>query len=1803
MSARDEWAGFQEVGRTAPKPTSEWDGFREVAPANRGRKQAPAAVNTAQIRRVALAATGHVHDGDTFRLADGRNARLYGADAFELAQQGRDAAGRVVPLGQQARTAFLPFAQPGATIAPTGGTTYGRPVVSVENGGRDAASALLHDGMAVATPRYLKADSQRLMDYLQLERLARLNRRGAHAGTFQTPEDYRRDPKEPAPGEYGNAHAVFFDEPTPSSGLAEAQEKALWGIWTDFKKGPQDYVAYAKANGIQLDPAVVAEQFRKRDRDQKAGGNGIPTVARPRVLTNPGDGATGAAVRGLLDPINFLDEFGGLANTVLPTPERENIWSSDRRFGDILANNTEQWRSILDYDDANHPYARFAGQLASGVAMPGASVEGVGLAAARSALRRGASRFAATQAARRAFVGRLGAAGAIEGGLAGAGQGETARERFTGTAIGAPAGGILAVAAGAAAPQIASLVGRPFSRVRGRASEQAAESFTDGAVDTARAIGNNDALELRVPDRFDLPAIAPRQRDRINIAPGARGIEPVQAPFDTSAPIRPAPPAREIGDVMPEVEAWAARAGARRADGTGYPDVMLHGSPRSDIDQFDPYGKGGYGLFGAGTYLTDTAEIAASYSKKGLSKAARDAATDRTMYAVRHVVKNPLDMDAPADRLKWEDAARRVMGDYGDEYFNDLPANASNERFWREVEDYLTGEQVTASEGRETMDALVRSLGHDGIMHIGGGRVSKDGPRHRVVIALDPEQTEIVDRLSVGSLLNPPAPRAPDWIDANASVRTDRARDRLEMPMASEMDQPALYGPSFADDAEWPGQRVEGADAAQPRDLMAPDAERRAAADRLNPSDVMPLPNNAVDGIEEAARIERGRYADVRAGDEAGELTTRYYRHPVTGASIPKKGPLDLVAWLRTQGGIRAQGGELEHAGIDNAARKMDFAGGEQRLGPLVSNSGMTYDEAAERAWEAGNFPDFTDRPTVREFLDVLTDTHNGRGRAFTPDDYAEVERFEGARQARWDVEQARDQGAPLTSDRAGPVDMADLDANAPPIRAYEEWGENAPNLAGNIRLDKLDSPQAIKRALVQTERVTGGFDAARRGRITQAETESLAADLGMTADDLLKRRKGQAFNAEEALAARQILARSATDLVNMARGIARIDNPGDEAEAAFREAWLRHAAIQEQVAGMTAEAGRALQQFRQTADSRDTGRVLSSLGEMLGGPDRLKDVAGKIVDLEDAGTTPGGINRFALKALSPTWKDRAVELYINSLLSGPQTHVVNILSNTLTSLAQIPEHAAGAAVGAVRRALPGQADTDRIMFSEIGARAAGMVTGAKEGMRAAARAFLTGNSSDAASKVENDAMQAIPGVAGSVIRTPTRLLSAEDELFKGVARRMELSGLAIRQAKAEGRKGKAARDRAAELMLNPPDDMLKRSFDYARYLTFQTPLEHGSAAAGLSRATQRRQELKLLLPFIRTPMNMLKFAAERSPAAPIMRSWRREYDAGGARRDMAVARMMLGTGIGAAMYEMAAAGQITGGGPSDPNLRRVMMANGWQPYSLRIGDTYYSYARLDPFSTTIGTAADLHELSDSLSDGEKEGSAMMLGAAILNNLSSKTWLSGLSSALEAVNDPDRYLSNFVARTAGAIAVPAIVAQTARATDPIMREARSPINRIRSRVPGLSNDLYPRRDVFGAAMRQQGGVGPDFVSPIWTSTARNDPTLNALEDSGVRISLPQRKYGSGRNKVEWTPEQYDRLQQVTGAMASNGLASLVASPRWKAMDAEARQDAVGKVMTSARKSAKAIVLGGHRSPETRAPIPATDPFAGFKEIR
>jgi len=462
---------------------------------------------------------------------------------------------------------------------------------------------------------------------------------------------------------------------------------------------------------------------------------------------------------------------------------------------------------------------------------------------------------------------------------------------------------------------------------------------------------------------------------------------------------------------------------------------------------------------------------------------------------------------------------------------------------------------------------------------------------------------------------------------------------------------------------------------------------------------------------------------------------------------------------------------------------------------------------------------------------------------------------------------------------------------------------------------------------------------------------------------------------------------------------------------------------------------------------------------------------------------------------------------------------------------------------------------------------------------------------------MEAPTQPAIGGVGGKIVRAPMRMLSAEDEVFKAMARHMEMAGLADRRASMEGLKGKAKADRIADLLNNPPDDMLEKAFDYARYVTFQRPL--AGLPQTISTATQRHPWLKLIVPFVRTPTNLLKFAAERSPLAPLLKEWRADVVAGGARRDLALARAMVGTGFGMWMADLARQGVITGAPPSDKNKERILRADGWQPYSVKIGNKYVGYSRVDPIALTLSTAADLATKADGMNERQLEQYPALLVASIIKSMGDKTWLSGLSDFMDAYNDPMREGPRYVRNLVASSVIPAASAQLARTIDPVRRDSRSLPDELMARLPGLSQRLPAQTDIWGQPMTTQ-RLGPDLLSPVTTTERRNDPVNAAMLALGSTATAFPKFHMVNGKRVDYTPQEYATLSALAGQKAHDWIAALIKGPGWASKDAGTQAKLIKKSIDTARRDVRA---GGGKGLFGRPSLPqaANDPWAAFSD--
>lgn len=175
----------------------------------------------------------------------------------------------------------------------------------------------------------------------------------------------------------------------------------------------------------------------------------------------------------------------------------------------------------------------------------------------------------------------------------------------------------------------------------------------------------------------------------------------------------------------PEFKKWFSDS--KVVDDTGAPKKVYHGTSSGGFDSFDAYGSN-HGLFGQGVYTTEDPEVASSYTKKGKG-------TSPSVYPLHARIENPIDMDSKADAGAWADAFKDV--DFEDAY---KPDGDTNEAFYRQVEEHFRDEEYSKAEGAEAIQDGLRAMGHDGLTHIGGGRLDSSSVKHRVWVAFDPEQ-------------------------------------------------------------------------------------------------------------------------------------------------------------------------------------------------------------------------------------------------------------------------------------------------------------------------------------------------------------------------------------------------------------------------------------------------------------------------------------------------------------------------------------------------------------------------------------------------------------------------------------------------------------------------------------------------------------------------------------------------------------------------------------------------------------------------------------------------------------------------------------------------------------------------------------------------------------------------------------------------------------------------------------------------------------------------------------------------------
>jgi len=533
---------------------------------------------------------------------------------------------------------------------------------------------------------------------------------------------------------------------------------------------------------------------------------------------------------------------------------------------------------------------------------------------------------------------------------------------------------------------------------------------------------------------------------------------------------------------------------------------------------------------------------------------------------------------------------------------------------------------------------------------------------------------------------------------------------------------------------------------------------------------------------------------------------------------------------------------------------------------------------------------------------------------------------------------------------------------------------------------------------------------------------------------------------------------------------------------------------------------------------------------------------------------------------LPPTkLSDKFYELWMNGILSGPQTNVANIVSNLAVYGSHFGiEKPAAAFIELGRSAATGER---RQRFFREGLAAFKGLTkptapelanhleksygnAMLDALAIGLQTFKTEMSIDEMTKFEEAGrigrFGSIPGSTGKFVRLPGRLLQGFDDFFKALAYQSEKYSLAYRQARIENVKGDKFAQRIDELMKS--NKFNKKAEDKMRYATFTKEL----GAFGKQLQKMRSTPIyginaqKYIIPFVRTPTNIAKYAVERTPLGFLKALRGDHFNIKGANFSDEMAAPAFGTAIMGIGIMLAKSGFLTGGGPKDKNERDSLYRTGWQPYSINLKlfggpDAWLPIERFEPIASVLGMAADYAEF-DPGDDDEYMAALAAAGGSVSKNLLSKTFVSGLSNFLDAVRDPQRYGNNYIKMTTGSL-VPNIVGATTRAIEPELKRTETAVQIMQERVPGrfMRDQLYPRRDIWGQPIIRAGEGKPGVVQRMFlgkgVSPVKADVTNQEILRLGINIGIPSNRVTIRGVEYGMTPAEFDEFQIIAGQEA------------------------------------------------------------------
>lgn len=769
--------------------------------------------------------------------------------------------------------------------------------------------------------------------------------------------------------------------------------------------------------------------------------------------------------------------------------------------------------------------------------------------------------------------------------------------------------------------------------------------------------------------------------------------------------------------------------------------------------------------------------------------------------------------------------------------------------------------------------------------------------------------------------------------------------------------------------------------------------------------------------------------------------------------------------------------------------------------------------------------------------------------------------------------------------------------------RILDERGKpitlSTPEEIARLRLDKF--PEQIRGELEAAATDVDFGRAQRRGVIPDDVANELANTYRQSADRWIREgRAGRSYNEEQTLALRNLSASTAVRIHELTLDIdaARAAGTTPDLLIAQRAAESNKLNGLIQVAeGARAEAGRSFRAWQMDARALNENpqAAIQRIYKKIGDRAEAERIAAEYSQAITEGGDPFALaNIWAKVERGEIKTGERFALYRRfNMLSGPRTLEVNATSGLIN---MVGEDLAAAGGSLLRGDPRGAAIQVAAPWLGIQRAARGFAQTLAHGITE--EQALRG---DVPRNLSSRATNRLDRAQLTIQELPDRFNSAVDQFWRGTAESLGLATHAVERTRKL--KGDARVEAIGKILADPDKAAADAAERMANRVTFQGDL----GATG--RALQRVQEVpfvgNLVMPFLRTVYHITTRSIDLSPlgaattAQEVVRSLPgisrvgqgayaagKELPKGVPELSKRVRDNVAGTLIFAWAYDQARQGNITGAGPDDPEKRDELRATGWRPYSVKIGDSYHSYANVAPLTVALSMGAAAHEAQKYGKPGQSVADTFADGAArTMKVVGDMSVVSGIGSLVKAQQDPERYGLQFITQYLQTF-IPAgsAVSTVGQATDPLERrslpgaDAGTKLTEgLKARVPGLREQVPPATNPLGQPIEsQQTGFGA--LQPTRPSKEQDAPIIRAFLDAGVDIGSPPKKFTLDGNDVALSPQEQRRYQEIRGSYLERFAPRVIDRPAWATWKPETRTAALKGLLDDMNQAAQGQML-------------------------